>query len=177
MFLKMHWKNSKHLGFRGLTKSIETIKLCKRIFSVVILCVFIFLCSNLARISFLWLCYRLLDSYFNENVLCQKGLNRFYIKRFVWYNLYDSQLVLKCVCTIIHVVHTEFKKVVLPENSAFKNSSKMIRKQAAALIIIALISEKNKLREKRKKGRVCVKLWLKSRKKLEFYETLLAKCG
>ena len=42
----------------------------------------------------------------------------------------------------------------------------MIQEQAAVAVIIALISEKNKLREKRQKGRVCVKPWLKRRKEL-----------
>ena len=50
----------------------------------------------------------------------------------------------------------------------------MIQEQAAAVTIIALISEKSKSREKRQKGRVCVKAWLKRRKNIGFYETLLA---
>ena len=49
-----------------------------------------------------------------------------------------------CVYTIIQVVHTEFIKVVLTEYSAFKSSGKMIQKQAAEAVIIALIYEKNK---------------------------------
>ena len=53
------------------------------------------------------------------------------------------------VYTIIQVVHTEFIKVVLTKYSAFKSSSKMIQEQAAAAVIIALISEKNKSRKKR----------------------------
>ena len=79
-----------------------------------------------------------------------------------------------CVYTIIQVVHTEFIKVVNTEYSAFKGSGKMIQEQAAAAVIIALISEKNKSREKRQKGIVCVKPWFKSSKNLGFYETLLA---
>ena len=47
----------------------------------------------------------------------------------------------------------------------------MIQKQAVEAVIIALISEKNK--SKKKKKRVCVKPWLKRRKNLEYYETLL----
>ena len=58
-----------------------------------------------------------------------------------------------------HTVHTEFIKVVLTEYSAFKSSSKMIQEQAAAAVIIALISEKNKSREK-------------GEKKKNLYETL-----
>ena len=50
----------------------------------------------------------------------------------------------------------------------------MIQKQAAAAVIMALISEKNKSRKRRKKRKVCVKPSLKGRKNLEFYETLLA---
>ena len=50
-----------------------------------------------------------------------KDLTRYYIKRFVWHNLYDSQpfFTFSCVYTIIQVVHTEFIKVVLTEYSAF----------------------------------------------------------
>ena len=40
-------------------------------------------------------------------------------------------------------------------------------------VIIALTSEK-KNKKKRIKRRACVKHWLKRRKNLEFYETLLA---
>ena len=52
----------------------------------------------------------------------------------------------------------------------------MIREKAAAVTIIALISEKTSQGKRGKKRRVCVKPWLKSRKKLEFYKTLLAEC-
>ena len=57
-------------------------------------------------------------------------------------------------------------KVVRTEYSAFKSSSKIIQEQAAVAVIIALISEKNKLKKKRQKGRVCVKPWFKRRKEL-----------
>ena len=70
----------------------------------------------------------------------------------------------QCVYTIIQVVHTEFIKVVHTEYPAFKSSSKMIQEQAAAAVIITLISERNKSREKRQQERVCVKPWLKRRK-------------
>ena len=66
------------------------------------------------------------------------------------------------------------QKNVLTDYSAFKSSSKIIQEQAAAAVIIALISEKSKSREKEKKRRICVKPWLKRKKNLEFYETLLA---
>ena len=46
-----------------------------------------------------------------------------------------------CVYTIIQVVHTELIKVVLIEYSTFKSSNKMNYEQAAAAVIIALISE------------------------------------
>ena len=78
-----------------------------------------------------------------------------------------------CVYTIIHVVHTEFIKVVLTEYSAFKSSSKMIQKQAAAAVIITLISKKNKSRKKRKKEESVQNLGLKE-EKTEFYETSIA---
>ena len=90
-------------------------------------------------------------------------LNWSYIKRFVWYNLYDSQPVFKFSLrlqifivstslefTIIQVVHTEFIKVVhakVVEYWTFKRSCKMIQEQAAAEVIIALISEKSNLRK------------------------------
>ena len=84
------------------------------------------------------------------------NLSQSYIKRFVSYNLYDSQSVSNfyCVYTIIEDVHTEFKKVVLTEYSAFKSSSKIIQEQAATAIIIALISRKAS-QGKREKRRVC----------------------
>ena len=44
------------------------------------------------------------------------------------------------VYTIIQVAHTKFMKVVLTKYSAFKSSSKMIQEQAAAAVIIALLS-------------------------------------
>ena len=50
----------------------------------------------------------------------------------------------------------------------------MIEEQATSAVIVALISEKNKSRENRKKSIVCVKPWVKRRKNLDFYETLLA---
>ena len=53
----------------------------------------------------------------------------------------------------------------------------MIQEQAAAVIVTAVISEKSKSRKIENKKRVCVKLWLKRRKSLEFYEILLAECG
>ena len=70
----------------------------------------------------------------------------------------------------------EFLKVVRTKYSAFKRLSKMSQEQASAAVAIALISEKNNRenKAKQKKGRVCVKPWLKRRKNLEFYETLFA---
>ena len=47
-----------------------------------------------------------------------------------------------CAYTTIQVVHREFIKVVRTDYSAFKNSSKMMQKQAAAAVIIALTSVK-----------------------------------
>ena len=46
-----------------------------------------------------------------------------------------------CVYTNIQVVHTEFIKVVRTDYSTFKISRKMIQEQAAAAVIIALISK------------------------------------
>ena len=69
--------------------------------------------------------------------------------------------------------HTNFSYQVLTEYSAFKSLGKMSQEQGAVAVIIALISEKTKSSEKRKKGGVCVKPCLKRRKNLGFYETLL----
>ena len=49
----------------------------------------------------------------------------------------------------------------------------MIQNQAAKAVIITLIYEKNKSKKKKKNWRVYVKPWLKRRKNLEYYETLL----
>ena len=68
-------------------------------------------------------------------------LNDLYDTTCMIHNLFSN---FHCVCTIIQVVHTEFIKNVLTEYSVFKSLSKMIQEQAAAVIIIALISEKNK---------------------------------
>ena len=59
-----------------------------------------------------------------------------------------------CAFTIIQVVHTKFMKVARTDYSAFKSSRKMIQKQAAAAVTVALISEKNKWKKKRKKESV-----------------------
>ena len=51
----------------------------------------------------------------------------------------------------------------------------MIQEQAVAAVVIALAKSREKqVKEKRKKGRVSVRPWLKRRKNSEFYETLLA---
>ena len=55
------------------------------------------------------------------------------------------------VFTLIQVAHIEFMKVVCIEYPAFKSLSKMIQEQAAAAVIIALISMKNKSRKYREK--------------------------
>ena len=73
---------------------------------------------------------------------------------------------------MIQVVHAKSTKVVLTGYSAFMSSRKMIQEQMQQ-VIIALTSEK-KNKKKRIKRRACVKHWLKRRKNLEFYETLLA---
>ena len=56
-----------------------------------------------------------------------------------------------CVYFIIQVVHTDFIKVLLTEYSVFKSASKMIQKQVAAAVIIALTSEKNNSMKKIKR--------------------------
>ena len=61
-----------------------------------------------------------------------------------------------CAYPIMQVVHTEFIKVLRTDYSAFKSSSKMIQEQAAAAVIVELISQKNKSIKNRKKEE-CVK--------------------
>ena len=75
--------------------------------------------------------------------------------------------------TFIQVVHTEIIKVVRTEYSDFKTLSKMSQEQAAETVIITLISEKNNSKKKRQKRKVGIKPWLKRRKILVFYKTLL----
>ena len=106
-------------------------------------------------------------------------LSRSYIKRFVWYNLHDSQSALRfslclhyhtsCSYWVVKFVHTAY--------SIFRSLNAMSEKQAAAAIIIALLWKKKKKKKKRKsrqKRKVWVKPWLKSRQSLGVYETLLA---
>ena len=64
----------------------------------------------------------------------------------------------------MQVVHTEFIKVLRTDYSAFKGSSKMIQEQAAAAVIVALISEKNKSIKNRKKEESVWNLDLKEQK-------------
>ena len=73
-----------------------------------------------------------------------------------------------CVYTIIQVVHTTFIKVALTEYSACKSSRKMLQKQVAAAVIIALISKKNKSGKNRKKEESELNLHLKEQKIYEF---------
>ena len=47
----------------------------------------------------------------------------------------------------MQVVHIKFMKIILTDYSALKSSSKMIQEQAAAAVIIALISENKQVRE------------------------------
>ena len=50
----------------------------------------------------------------------------------------------------------------------------MSQEQTSPAVIVTLISDKNKSRKKRQKRKVGMKPWLKRRKNLGFYETLLA---
>ena len=72
----------------------------------------------------------------------------------------------------MQVVHTEFTKVILNRLFSLREVNQNDSKQAVAAVTVALISEKNKLKKKRLK--VCMKPWLKRRKNLGIYETLLA---
>ena len=64
----------------------------------------------------------------------------------------------------MQVVHTEFIKVLRTDYSAFKSSSKMIQEQAAAAVIVELISQKNKSIKNRKKEESVWNLDLKEQK-------------
>ena len=77
-----------------------------------------------------------------------------------------------CVYTIIEVVHSQFKKVVVIEYSAFKSSSKVIQRKCCRSSYYCT-NFREKQSKKKEKGRVSVKPWLKRRKNLEYYETLL----
>ena len=68
------------------------------------------------------------------------------------------------VCTIIQIVHIKFITVALADYSGFRSSSKMTEEQVAAAAS----------QGKREKKGVYVKAWLKRRKNLELYGTLLA---
>ena len=76
-----------------------------------------------------------------------------------------------CVYTFIQVVHKSCSYRVF---TAFKSLSKISHEQAASVVIVALISRKNKSRKKRHKRKVGMKPWLKRKKNCGFYETLLA---
>ena len=90
--------------------------------------------------------------------------------------MYDSQSAFKFLWGLHYRTSfdTKFERVVLTDYSAFKSSSKMIPKQAAPAVIIALIPEKNKSSKKRKKRRVSVKPSLKKKK---FRILLNSACG
>ena len=103
-------------------------------------------------------------------------MNNIYDTTFVTHNRFSN---FHCAYTNVQVVHTEFIKVFRTDHSAFKSLSKMIQEQGAAAVITVLHyfprkTSKKKNNKKQKKKRVCVKPWLKRRKNLEFYETLLA---
>ena len=99
-----------------------------------------------------------------------------YIKRFEWYNLYDSQSVFKfslrlhyhtsCSCR----VHKSWSYRVFSLQEFKQNDS---RTSYSSSNYCTNFWEKQ-VKEKEKKKEDCVKLWLKRRKNLEFYETLLA---
>ena len=82
-------------------------------------------------------------------------LSRSYIKRFVWYNLHDSQSALRfslclhyhtsCSYWVVKFVHTAY--------SIFRSLNAMSEKQAAAAIIIALIWKKKRKRKKGNQGK------------------------
>ena len=67
---------------------------------------------------------------------------------------------------VIKFVHTAY--------SIFRSLNTISEKQAAAATIIALLLKKKKKRKSRQKRKVWVKPWLKRRRSLGVYETLLA---
>ena len=73
--------------------------------------------------------------------------------------------------------HTNCSYRVLTEYSDFKSQSKMSQEQGAIAVIIALISEKNKPNEKRKKEESVLNLGLKEEKTKDLMKLCLQNCG
>ena len=80
-------------------------------------------------------------------------------KRFAGYSLFNSQSVFRFSLSL-HFHTSCSYRVHKSCSCSFKISREMIQEQAVAVVIIALISEQNESREKRQKGKVCVKPWL-----------------
>ena len=91
----------------------------------------------------------------------------YFIKRFVWYNLYDSQSAFKFLWRLQY--HTSFSYQI-HKNCSYKLFSLQQFKQND--LRTSCCSSKS--RKRRKKWRVYVKPWLKRRKNWELYGTLLA---
>ena len=81
-----------------------------------------------------------------------------------------------CVYTFIKVVSTEFLHVVCIEYSVFKSLSKLSQEQAAAAVNVAITSDKNRQRKKRKK-RPVRNCGFKKGKTLDFMKLSLQNWG
>ena len=81
-----------------------------------------------------------------------------------------------CVYTFIKVVSTEFLHVVCIEYSVFKSLSKLSQEQAAAAVNVAITSDKNRQRKKRKK-RPVRNCGFKEGKTLDFMKLSLQNWG
>ena len=87
-------------------------------------------------------------------------------------NWYDTTF--NCIYTIIQVVHTEFTKVVLTVYSVFQKFKQNDSRTSCTSSNYCTNFQEKQVKEKETKKKVCVKPWLKRRKKFGFYETLLA---
>ena len=97
-----------------------------------------------------------------------KYLSRSYIKRFVWYILYDSQSAFKFLWRLHY--HTSCSYQVHKSCSYRLLSLQKVKQND--------LRTSNKSRKNREKRKVYVQLWIKRRKNVvELYETLLQNCG
>ena len=99
-----------------------------------------------------------------------------YIKRFVWYNLYDSHLTFKFSLRLHYHTSCSYRahkscSYRLFSLQEFKQND--LRTSCSSIDYCTNFREQQ-VKKKLKKRIVRVKLWLKRRKNLEFYETLLA---
>ena len=104
------------------------------------------------------------------------NLSRSYIKGFVWYNLYNSQSVFKFSFRLHYHISRSYR---VHKSCSYRVFSLQEFKQNDSRTSCNSNNYGASFREKQVKGkgkkrRICVKPWLKRKKNLKFYETLLA---